>query len=144
MYRLSPFTYLIEAMLGQGIGHSEITCAAKELATIEPPSGQTCGEYMGAFIEASGGYLTNENDTSSCHYCAYRTTDAFLEQSFNIYYSHHWRDFGIFCAYILFNVSYVSRRVCECGALTMACYRLPASISSRGCSASGLGASLAG
>ena len=108
MYRLSPFTYLIEAMLGQAIGHSEITCAAKELVTIEPPSGQTCAQYMGNFIQVAGEYLTNENDTSACHYCASRTTDAFLEESFNIYYSHHWRDFGIFCAYIIFNVSCLS------------------------------------
>ncbi|KAI0728228.1 pleiotropic drug resistance ABC transporter [Fomitopsis betulina] len=105
MYHLSPFTYLIEALLGQAIGQSEITCVAKELSTIEPPTGQTCIKYMGNFIELSGGYLTNENATSSCQYCAYRTTDAFLEQSFNISYSNHWRDFGIFCAYILFNIA---------------------------------------
>ncbi|KZT65216.1 hypothetical protein DAEQUDRAFT_716908 [Daedalea quercina L-15889] len=104
MYRLSPFTYLIEAMLGQAIGRDKIVCASTELVTIEPPSNTTCGTYMAAFIESSGGYITNGDATSSCQYCAYSTTDAFLEESFNIYYSHHWRDFGIFIAYIAFNV----------------------------------------
>ncbi|KAH9934163.1 pleiotropic drug resistance ABC transporter [Fomitopsis serialis] len=101
MYRLSPFTYLIEGMLGQAIGHSTITCASTELVTIEPPSGQTCGQYMGTFISSVGGYLTNGDATSKCQYCAYSTTDAFLGESFNIFYSNHWRDFGIFCAYIV-------------------------------------------
>ncbi|KZT66729.1 hypothetical protein DAEQUDRAFT_714433 [Daedalea quercina L-15889] len=104
MYRVSPFTYLIEAMLGQALGHSDIICSSTELVTIEPPSGQTCGQYMSNFIQTSGGYLTNEDATSACQYCAYRTTDAFLGASFNIYYSHHWRDFGIFCVYIAFNI----------------------------------------
>lgn len=123
MYRLSPYTYLIEALLGQGmsvaflqsgvsncavssaIGHSKITCAAVELVNLDPPSGQTCQQYLGPFIETSGGYLTNGEATSNCEYCAYSTTDAFLEESFNIVYAHHWRDFGIFCAFIIFNVS---------------------------------------
>ncbi|OSX63435.1 hypothetical protein POSPLADRAFT_1074039 [Postia placenta MAD-698-R-SB12] len=104
MYRLSPYTYLIEALLGQAIGHSKITCAAVELVNLDPPSGQTCQQYLGPFIETSGGYLTNGEATSNCEYCAYSTTDAFLEESFNIVYAHHWRDFGIFCAFIIFNI----------------------------------------
>ncbi|KZT04452.1 pleiotropic drug resistance ABC transporter [Laetiporus sulphureus 93-53] len=107
MYHVSPFTYLIEGLLGQVIGHSSIRCSSTELVIVEPPSGQTCSEYMGGFIANSGGYLTNGNATSGCQYCAYATTDAFLESSFNIYYSRHWRDFGIFCVYVAFNTACV-------------------------------------
>ncbi|CCM02003.1 uncharacterized protein FIBRA_04077 [Fibroporia radiculosa] len=105
MYRLSPYTYLIEALLGQAVGHSEITCAPVELVKVELPSGQTCDQYLGNFINTAGGYVTSPNATGSCEYCAYRTTDAFLGESFNISYSNHWRDFGIFCAFIIFNIA---------------------------------------
>ncbi|KAI0698983.1 pleiotropic drug resistance ABC transporter [Cerioporus squamosus] len=88
MYHLSPFTYLIEALLGQSLGKMPIECSAVELVTIEPPSGMSCANYMGPFISFAGG-----------------STDAFLGSSFNIYYSHHWRDVGIFVAFICFNVS---------------------------------------
>ena len=104
MYRLSPYTYLTESLLGQALGHTAVQCADVELVSITPPTGQTCAQYMGPFIASSGGYLTNPDATSACKYCAYATTDAFLGQTFNIFYDNHWRDFGIFVAFILFNV----------------------------------------
>ena len=105
MYRLSPYTYLIEALLGQALGRQEIRCSDVEFVTIEPPSNQSCQQYMGPYISAAGGYLTNPDATSGCQYCTFSTTDAFLESSFNIFYSHHWRNLGIFAAFICFNVS---------------------------------------
>ncbi|KAI0752733.1 pleiotropic drug resistance ABC transporter [Daedaleopsis nitida] len=104
MYRLSPYTYLIEAILGQALGHQAIECSAIELVTIQPPAGQSCTQYMSPFISTAGGYLTNPDATSNCQYCSYSTTDAFLSQSFNIFYSHHWRNVGIFAAFVVFNV----------------------------------------
>ena len=64
MYRLSPYTYLIEALLGQAIGKQPIQCSAVELVQITPPSGQTCAEYMGPYIATAGGYLTNPSASS--------------------------------------------------------------------------------
>ena len=87
------------------VGRELVNCAPKELVTLQPPSGQTCGAYMNNFISASGGYLTNPNSTSNCQYCSARTTDQFLEFSFNIFYSHHWRNVGIVLGVTLFNVS---------------------------------------
>ncbi|KAJ7170941.1 pleiotropic drug resistance ABC transporter [Mycena crocata] len=104
MYRLSPFTYLIEGLLGQALGKHPITCSAVELVTMDPPSGQTCVEYMGPYISSAGGYLINENATSACQFCSTATTDQFLEASFNIFYSNHWRDAGLMFAYIGFNI----------------------------------------
>ena len=105
MYHLSPYTYLIESLLGQALGRMPIECSDVELATVQPPSGQTCSEYMGPFISSAGGYITNPNATSDCQYCTFSTTDGFLSTSFNIFYSHHWRNLGIFAAFICFNVS---------------------------------------
>ena len=125
MYRLSPYTYLVEGLLGQAIGKREITCAPLELATVTPPSGQTCQQFFERYISDNGGYLTNPNATSDCGFCAFRTTDQFLLSSFNIEYSHHWRNFGIFIAYVLFNVSCISFSLpTECQTYWLF-YRLP-------------------
>ncbi|KAI8989100.1 pleiotropic drug resistance ABC transporter [Trametes punicea] len=104
MYRLSPYTYLIEALLGQALGKMPIQCSPVELVTIQPPLGQTCSQYLNSYISLAGGYITNPDATSGCQYCSFSTTDAFLGTSFNIFYSHHWRDLGIFAAFICFNV----------------------------------------
>lgn len=60
---------------------------------------------MDPYISRAGGYLSNPDSTSDCRFCSFRTTDEFLDLSFNIKYSHRWRDVGIFIAFIIFNVS---------------------------------------
>ncbi|PPR00332.1 hypothetical protein CVT24_004615 [Panaeolus cyanescens] len=107
MYRLSPFTYLIEGILGYSMGRKEINCSPIELVRFSPPSGLTCGQYMDAFISRMGGYVTDPNATASCEFCSVRTTDQFLNAAFNIYYENHWRNFGIMMGYIVFNVALV-------------------------------------
>ena len=90
------------------IGHQLINCSDKELVTLEPPSGQTCGEFMARYTSSRGGYLTNPDASTTCQFCSCRTTDEWMEPTFNIFYQHHCRDFGLFCVYIIFNVSFVS------------------------------------
>lgn len=122
MYHLSPYTYLIGGLLGQGsplpsspadmdlrvflaIGHQNIVCSEKEIATVNPPSGNTCAQFFQDYIANHGGYLNNPGATSGCEFCSTRTTDEYLGRTFNIQYSHRWRDVGIFCAFIVFNVN---------------------------------------
>ena len=104
MYRLSPYTYLIEGLLGQAIGRQTINCSDIELVQVEPLAGQTCGAFLGPFISATGGYVTNPDASSACLYCEFRTTDQFLVNSFNIEWGHHWRNFGLMWVFIGFNV----------------------------------------
>ncbi|KAK2462635.1 hypothetical protein APHAL10511_005368 [Amanita phalloides] len=104
MYRLSPYTYLIEGLLGQAIGHTTISCSRVELVSLDPPSGLTCGQYMGSYISVAGGYLVNPNATSACEFCSEREVDQLLAMSFNIFYKHHWRNFGLMLAFIAFNI----------------------------------------
>ena len=59
---------------------------------------------MDQYIARAGGYLTNPDSTSDCQFCSFRNTDEYLDLSFNIKYSHRWRDIGIFVAFIVFNV----------------------------------------
>jgi len=89
------------------IGLEQIECSGTELVTLQPPSGQSCGSFMAQYISTNGGYLTNPDVTSDCQFCAYRTTDEWMGPNFNIYYKNHWRDFGIFWAYIVFNVRHL-------------------------------------
>lgn len=102
MYRVSPFTYLVEGMLSTGIANQAVHCAANEFLTFQPPSGQTCGQYMDPYISKAGGYLKSSSATSDCEYCTYDSTNVFLK-AVSASYSHSWRDFGILWGYILFN-----------------------------------------
>lgn len=106
-YRLSPFTYLIEGLLGQALGRSPIVCSDIEYVTVDPPSGQTCGQFFEQYISGAGGYLRDPSASSGCQFCSFATTDEMLGVSFNISYDHRWRNVGIMFAYILFNVSHV-------------------------------------
>lgn len=93
------------------IGHMDINCTPTELVTVDPSGGLTCGLFLQEFISRSGGYVTNSDATSDCQYCSARTTDQWMAPNFNIHYSNHWRDFGIFWGYIVFNVRHGS---CHC------------------------------
>jgi len=104
MYRASPYTYLIEGLVGQALGHSEITCSSVEYVTVRPPAAQTCQQYLSEFISTTGGYITNPSATDNCQFCSYRTTDQFLQTNSNIFWSHHWRNFGFMWIYVGFNI----------------------------------------
>lgn len=120
MYHLSPYTYLIGGLVGQGqsvsvslddtyfclpaVGREPIHCAQRELVTVEPPSGTTCIDFLSTFITNKGGSVSNPSATSGCLFCSSATTDEFIGPQFNIFYSLRWRNLGIFCAYIVFNV----------------------------------------
>ncbi|KAF8477639.1 ABC-2 type transporter-domain-containing protein [Russula ochroleuca] len=105
MYRVSPYTYVVEGLVGQAVGRHELTCAAIEYVTVTPPSGQTCQDYLSQYINNNGGYVTNPGAVDNCHFCAFRTTDQFLATNSNIFYDHHWRNLGFFCIYVAFNIS---------------------------------------
>jgi len=86
------------------IGRQQINCSPIEFSTLNPPSGMTCEEYMNPYIASAGGYLTNPTASTACQFCSVRTTDEFMKNAFNIFYDHHWRNLGIFIAFIFFNV----------------------------------------
>jgi len=103
MYHVSPFTYLVSAVLSTGLANTNVTCASNEYLTFDPQPGKTCMEYMQPYIMGAGGYLQNPDATSNCGFCAISSTNTFLE-SVNSSYSTAWRNFGIMWAYVLFNV----------------------------------------
>ncbi|KAF2124945.1 hypothetical protein P153DRAFT_370276 [Dothidotthia symphoricarpi CBS 119687] len=102
MYRASPFTYWIGGMVGTMLGGREVVCSESEMPPFNPPSGQTCGQYLSDYAAAAGGEIYNPNATSGCQYCPLSNADQFLTSS-NIHYGERWRNFGIIFAYICFN-----------------------------------------
>ncbi|OCL07552.1 putative multidrug resistance ABC transporter [Glonium stellatum] len=102
MYRVSPFTYLISAMLSTAVANTDVICASNEYLKFDPTSG-TCGDYMASYIKLAGGYLQDPSATANCSYCPISSTNVFLA-SVNSHYSQAWRNFGIMWAYIIFNV----------------------------------------
>lgn len=98
-------TYMVSAWAGTGLRGRLVECAHNELAIFDPPSGQTCQEYLADYLNAGApGQLYNPTATAGCEYCPLTSADQFLAGS-NIYPSERWRNFGIGFAYIGFNVS---------------------------------------
>jgi ABC-type multidrug transport system permease subunit len=105
MYRVSPFTYFFSGVLSVGLGNSHITCAPEELLRFSPPLSTNCSTYLAPYIAEYGGYLTPQSmaSTTECVFCAGNDTNVFLK-SVSADYGDRWKNFGIFCVYIVFNI----------------------------------------
>lgn len=103
MYRVSPFTYFVEGMIGTAVANTNVVCAANEFLPIIPPRNLTCSEYMGPYITAAGGYLKDPTATDLCEFCQLSSTNMFLA-AVGIKYDHRWRNWGLLWAYVAFNV----------------------------------------
>ncbi|KAK2036370.1 ABC-2 type transporter [Colletotrichum somersetense] len=101
MYWLTPFHYLLEAFLGVAIHNQPVQCEAGEFARYQPPPNQSCEQYTQPYIQQAGGYVQT-GVGGICEFCQYATGDQF-GAGFDVYYSNIWRDFGIFCGFIVFN-----------------------------------------
>ncbi|GAA5895574.1 hypothetical protein JCM6882_000344 [Rhodosporidiobolus microsporus] len=103
MYRVSPFTYFAEGLLGTALGDARVECAAQEYVRFPPLNGATCEQYMQPYMSVMGGYLLDKTATDECAFCQMESTNDFLTTvSYN--YGNRWRDFGILWVYIIFNI----------------------------------------
>lgn len=102
MYRFNPFTYLVAAILSIGLANADVTCSDLEILRFASQNGQSCAEYVGPFMKATGGYLVNPSSTGTCEYCTISSTNTFLDLV-GANYSHIGRNIGIFIAFIVFN-----------------------------------------
>jgi ATP-binding cassette subfamily G (WHITE) protein 2 (PDR) len=103
MYRVSPFTYWVGGMAGTQVHNRQVVCSTSELSIFNPPSGQTCMQYLQKYATAAGGQILNPEATSDCNYCPLTVADQSLAGS-GIFYSQRWRNFGIMWAFIAFNI----------------------------------------
>ena len=103
MYRASPFTYLVSAVLSTGVAGTAVHCSDIELLNFPPPSGQNCSSYLEAYMSRRGGNLLNPGSTTDCSFCQMATTDDFL-LSLSIDPAEKWRNVGLLFIYIVFNL----------------------------------------
>lgn len=103
MYRISPFTYLVDGMLSTAVANTALTCASNEYLHFNAPSGESCSSFMADYISLAGGYLQDPNATTDCTYCQIAETNVFLS-AVSSHYSDRWRNFGIMWVFIFFNI----------------------------------------
>lgn len=103
MYRVSPFTYWVSGVASSLLHGRPVNCSDVELAKFNPPSGQTCGQYMKQYLSMAPGYLKNGDATSNCEYCTMSNADQYLSGVW-IEWEDRWRNFGLFWAYIVFDI----------------------------------------
>lgn len=97
MYYLNPFNYLMGALLVFVDFDWQIECNESEFAIFDPPSNQTCGQYLAAWTNGPGSRnnLTNPDATAGCRVCQYnRGSDYLYTVNLNDYY-YGWRDTAI-------------------------------------------------
>jgi len=102
MYRVSPFTYLISAFLTTGLAQTTVHCSPLEFIMLSPPVGQTCTQYLSAFMDLAGGTLANPDAVQQCLYCPVANTDTLLA-GINAFYGERWRNLGLLWVYVVFN-----------------------------------------
>jgi len=103
MYQISPYTRVVAGLTVNELHGLVIQCQSDEFATFEPPSGQTCQQWAGDFVNNFGGYLQNGDATSGCQYCQYKVGDEFFS-GLNMSFDNRWRDLGIVFAFSGFNM----------------------------------------
>ncbi|KAI4952832.1 hypothetical protein J4E91_003307 [Alternaria rosae] len=97
MYWLNPFNYLMGSLLVFTDFDWEIKCSESEFAMFDPPAGQTCSEYLQAWMAGPGSRtnLVNPEATADCRVCQYtRGSDYLYTVNLNDYY-YGWRDAAI-------------------------------------------------
>lgn len=103
MYRVSPLTYIVAAMMAAGCTGLVVRCASREVLWMEVPQGMNCGQYLTPFANATGGYILNPESTTTCQYCTTSSSAAFLS-SIHAHLGDVWRNFGFLWVYIIFNI----------------------------------------
>ncbi|KAI8933384.1 hypothetical protein NX059_009999 [Plenodomus lindquistii] len=97
LYWLNPFNYLMGSLLVFVDWDWDINCKESEFAMFDPPSNQTCGQYLESWMNGPGARnnLINPDATSECRVCQYTRGEDYLStMNLNEYY-YGWRDAAI-------------------------------------------------
>ncbi|KAI8366704.1 ABC-2 type transporter-domain-containing protein [Radiomyces spectabilis] len=106
MYWLDPYHYLIEGLVVNVMAGVDIQCGDGDWIPVNAPPGQSCGQYFQEYFSSpqTTGYLQDPSAQGTCNYCQYTKGNDYYEGRIGWHYSNRWRDFGILCAYYVFNV----------------------------------------
>ncbi|EJP68554.1 ABC transporter, putative [Beauveria bassiana ARSEF 2860] len=103
IYYMDPFNYLMSSLLVFTTWDKPVHCREDELAIFDPPSNQTCGDYLSVYQKGMGvaTNLLNPDDTSSCRVCQYTQGGDFL-QTLNMKEEWYgWRNAGIVVVFVV-------------------------------------------
>ncbi|KAH6717959.1 atrB, ABC transporter [Leptodontidium sp. MPI-SDFR-AT-0119] len=102
IYYLNPFNYLMGSLLVFTSFDAPIHCAEPEFARFDPPSGQTCQQYLTDYMMGLGSRtnLVNPNATQDCKVCQYRTGSDYLVTINLEDYYFGWRDSAIVAIFV--------------------------------------------
>lgn len=105
LWRVSPLTYWVAGIVATGSSGKRITCEKEEFSSFDPPPSSTCAEYLQVFFKEmkAPGYLVHPEARVGCEYCPLSSADQFLATK-DIYWELRWRNLGLGCVYIVFNV----------------------------------------
>lgn len=80
-----------------------VVCKMSEFAIFDPPSGQTCVQYLTDYMQGMGALsnLTNPDATSQCKVCQFRTGADYLKNVNLNDYTYGWRDAGICVLFVV-------------------------------------------
>ncbi|CAG8960034.1 hypothetical protein HYFRA_00013222 [Hymenoscyphus fraxineus] len=103
LYYIDPFNYLMGSLLVFTIFDAQVICKDSEFAIFDPPSGQTCSQYLASYMQGMGALtnLTNPDARSGCRVCQYRTGADYLKTLNLLEYYYGWRDAGICVIFML-------------------------------------------
>ncbi|KIW86022.1 hypothetical protein Z517_01416 [Fonsecaea pedrosoi CBS 271.37] len=103
MYRVSPFTYIIDGIVATALHSRKVVCSENEMSIFSPPPNMTCGQYLAPYLQLAPGTLYNPAATSNCEYCALSVADQYLGPR-GISWGQRWRNFGLVWAYVAFDL----------------------------------------
>ncbi|KEF59873.1 uncharacterized protein A1O9_04721 [Exophiala aquamarina CBS 119918] len=102
MFQVNPFTYIVGAFLGNGVGNGPVVYVENEYLSSDAPPGSTCGEYLSQYLDTASGYLIDSNAVAS-QLCPIDNTDTLL-MTVSISFSDLWDNFGLTLVYIGSNI----------------------------------------
>ncbi|KAJ6134709.1 hypothetical protein N7523_001031 [Penicillium sp. IBT 18751x] len=103
IYYIDPFNYLMSSLLVFTTWKKKIECDPRELAIFDPPSNQTCEQYLVAYQQDMGAgiNLLNPEATADCRVCQYTDGGDFLK-TLNINEEYYgWRNAGIVVGFVI-------------------------------------------
>jgi ABC-type multidrug transport system permease subunit len=80
-----------------------VHCTLEESAIFDPPSNETCGEYLASYMEGMGvgANLLNPEATVDCRVCKYTEGGDYLKTLNIKEKSYGWRNAGIIVVFVV-------------------------------------------
>lgn len=100
VYYVNPISYYVRGQVAVALHDQQVSCIEEDIYRFNPPPGQTCTQYAGAYVTTAGGQLFNGDATSNCGFCQYTTGDQFAAQ-LSSEYNFRWQNYGIFLGFTI-------------------------------------------